>query len=55
MKSHNRLANRLMKWKLFSVLPGLLLAHAALATDPLYVNPNWAALITSFPATRRRR
>jgi hypothetical protein len=33
-----------MKWKLFSVLPGLLLAHAALATDPLYVNPNWAVL-----------
>jgi len=38
MTPHNRLATRLMKWKLFSILPGLLLAHAALATDPLYQN-----------------
>ena len=33
-----------MKWKFFSLLPALLLAHAALATDPLYLNPNWASL-----------
>lgn len=38
MTPNNHLANRLMKWKLFSILPGLLLAHAALATDPLYQN-----------------
>ncbi len=44
MKPHNRLATRLMKWKLFSAWPGLLLAHAALATVPFYVNPNWAVL-----------
>ena len=38
MTPHNHLANRFMKWKFFSVLPGLMLAHAALATDPLYQN-----------------
>ncbi len=44
MTPHNHRANRPMKWKFFSLLPGLLLAHAALATDPLYLNPNWADL-----------
>lgn len=44
MTSHNHRANRPMKWKFFSLLPALLLAHAALATDPLYLNPNWASL-----------
>jgi len=38
MTPNNHLANRFMKWKFFSVLPGLMLAHAALATDPLYQN-----------------
>ena len=47
MTPHNRLANRLMQWKLFSVLPGLLLAQAALATDPLY--QNYAVLNYNIP------
>ena len=38
MTPNNHRANRLRKWKFFSVLPGLLLAHAALATDSLYQN-----------------
>jgi hypothetical protein len=38
MTPNNHMANRFMKWKLFSILPGLLLAHAVLATDPLYQN-----------------
>jgi len=36
-----------MQWKLFSVLPGLLLAQAALATDPLY--QNYAVLNYNIP------
>ena len=38
MKPNCRLSYRLWKWKLFSVLPGLMLAHAVLAADPLYYN-----------------
>ena len=38
MKPNYRLSHRLRKWKLFSVLPGLLLAHAVLAADPGYTN-----------------
>jgi hypothetical protein len=38
MKLPNRLSDRFRKWKLFSLLPGLLMARAALATVPLYQN-----------------
>jgi hypothetical protein len=44
MKPNYRLSNRLWKWKLFSVLPGLMLAHAVLADDTEYQNPNYAVL-----------
>jgi hypothetical protein len=38
MTPNKHLANRFMKWRFFSALPGLMLAHAALATGPLYQN-----------------
>ena len=38
MKHNNSLTHRFMKWKFFSVLVGLTLARAALATDALYQN-----------------
>ena len=38
MTPNHHATNRFMKWKFFSVLPGLMLAHAALATIPLYQN-----------------
>jgi hypothetical protein len=49
MKPNRHATSRFMKWKFFSVLPGLMLAHAALATDPLYQNPNWSVLNYTFP------
>jgi hypothetical protein len=44
MKPNHHATTRFMKWRFFSVLPGLMLAYAALATDPMYQNPNWSVL-----------
>src|ERR1700690_2432485 len=38
MKPNYLLSNRLRKGKLFSILPGLMLARAVLAADPVYLN-----------------
>jgi hypothetical protein len=48
MKPNHHATNRFIKWKFFSVLTGLMLAHAALATIPLYQNDG--VLNYTFPA-----
>jgi hypothetical protein len=48
MKPNHHATSRFMKWKFFSVLPVLMLAYTALATDPLYQND--AVLNYTFPA-----